>query len=355
MRPSPAVGEQRGSLLGVFGRPPEQVSQQSSHFHPHVPLRTSLPPAPPNERRVLLAGRGQGQRALGRLGARERGRHGIGGTEDTWWHCRGWSGRAPAGGSGLQGGPWHPAQLFDQEKPGRASLIHGQRGKPAPSGARSLPRGGGAAPLPELAPASQVGGQGSGRSAPCLARPRLPRAVFLPLLAFWLIPRRKGEGQTRRPGTGWHAGTTRSTRRRPEARVLRRWAPLSRPHAASACPPRMLPSCSVAGISSSSPSPICTARLIVPKADRPHTSQSQARRGTAFRIKQEANALCGRAPASHTSSCGRPVRRNQPSSPPCPRPPGAPRIVPSSWGGCQGASSCGGWSYGLGRPRGHGS
>lgn len=94
MRPSPAVGEQRGSLLGVFGRPPEQVSQESSHFHPHVPLRTSLPPAPPNERRVLLAGRGQGQRALGGLGARERGGHGTGGTQVTWWHCRGWSGRA---------------------------------------------------------------------------------------------------------------------------------------------------------------------------------------------------------------------------------------------------------------------
>lgn len=240
--------------------------------------------------------------------------------------------RTPAGGSGLQGGPWHPAQLFDQEKPGRASLIHGQRGKPAPSGARSLPRGGGAAPLPELAPASQVGGQGSGRSAPCLARPRLPHAVFLPLLAFWLIPRRKGEGQTRRPGTGWHAGTTRSTRRRPEARVLRRWAPLSRPHAASACPPRMLPSCSVAGISSSSPSPICTARLIVPKADRPHTSQSQARRGTTFRIKQEANALCGRAPAEHRPSTPRHVAgRSVETSPalhPAPDPPGLPGSSP---------------------------
>lgn len=182
--PLPAVGQQRGSLLGVFGQLPEQVSKQTGHFHAHVPLRTSLPPAPLTSAPSCWREGAQGRRALGRLGAREQG-----GTETRCGTAvGGLAAPASAPATPLRGavdsreGPGHPAQRSDPQKPGQAALIHGRRGKPAPGGARSLP---GAV----LAAASQVGGQGSGRSAPRWPGPG-PRAVFLPLLAPWLFPRR---------------------------------------------------------------------------------------------------------------------------------------------------------------------
>lgn len=167
--PLPAVGQQRGSLLGVFGQLPEQVSKQTGHFHAHVPLRTSLPPAPLTSAPSCWREGAQGRRAPGRLGAREQG-----GTETRCGTAvGGLAAPASAPATPLRGavdsreGPGHPAQRSDPQKPGQAALIHGRAGEASSGRGPVTPRGGAGAGL-------SGGGTGLRALRSALARPRPP-------------------------------------------------------------------------------------------------------------------------------------------------------------------------------------